>query len=514
MFRLILGTILVLLACPPAGHADPASDVSEGLSWLHSFEYERALAAFERAEKTDPGTVMAYWGQAMCYQQFLWGNENVEEARAILGRLRRSGAFARATPQERDWIATLDTLFGAGDRPARLNAFAASMAKLAATYPADPDVAAFHGLALMATRARGLAGAHHASEGEMPQLAGSREQAQAARIFTAILREHPKHPGALHYLIHAWDDPQHARAAVEEARLYATVVPESSHARHMPAHVFMQLGLWSEAIASDEAAAAAAEAKLAADGLPVTAADFHPLSWLVYEYAQAGRLADAHDALSRLQSPAEATKDPRLLSLAATLRSRLAIEAENWTAVRGPGFINYDELFAVGFSAAQRGDTGLAERARIRLGELSQQPRYADRRRVLEIMAMQVGAAIRARGDDVQGALALLAEATAAERALPASIGPPVLIKPAQEQYAELLLQRGRAPEAAAQFEGALERAKNRRISARGLERARGLTARRGADASRRGAIAGGGGLMLLLVVLLVARRRRGKGHS
>jgi tetratricopeptide (TPR) repeat protein len=511
MFRLILGTILILLACPAAGRGDPASDVAEGLSWLHSFEYERALAAFERAEKADRGSVMACWGQAMCYQQLLWGNENVEEARAILGRLRRSGAVARATAQEREWIATLDVLFGAGDRSTRLGAFAAAMASLAANYPADPDVAAFHGLALMATRARGLAGAHHAGERETPQLAGSREQEQAAQIFMTILREHPKHPGALHYLIHAWDDPQNAQKAVEEARLYATLVPESSHARHMPAHVFMQLGLWTEAIASDAAAAAAAEARVATDRLPVTAADFHPLSWLVYEYAQAGRFADAHAALSRLQTPAEATRDPRLLSLLATLRSRLAIEEQNWTAVRGPGFINYDELFAVGFSAAQRGDAGLAERARIRLGELSQQPRYADRRRLLEIMAMQVGAVIRSSSNDHQGALALLAEATAAERALPASIGPPALIKPAQEQYAELLLQRGRAPEAAAQFEGALERAKNRRLSAQGLERARALTSQNGAGTSRRGAVAGGGGVLLLLILLIAARRRHAR---
>jgi tetratricopeptide (TPR) repeat protein len=272
----------------------------------------------------------------------------------------------------------------------------------------------------------------------------------------------------------------------------------------MPAHVFVQLGMWPEAIASDEAAAAAADAKTARDGLPVTAQDFHPLSWLVYEYAQAGRFADAHRALGRLREPAEATKDARLLSLLATLRSRVAIEERNWTALPGPGFVNYDELFAVGFSAAHRGDVSLAERARIRLAEMAKTPRYAERRVLLEIMALQVGAVIRARGGDLDGAVALLADATEMERALPTSIGPPPLVKPAQEQYAEVLAEAGRYREAAVQFEGALERAPKRRLSLEGLERASNTAGRRSF-----GVWPVGAGVLAAVLALLAVRSRR-----
>jgi hypothetical protein len=187
-----------------------------------------------------------------------------------------------------------------------------------------------------------------------------------------------------------------------------------------------------------------------------------------------------------------------------SLRSRVAVEAQAWTELPGPGFVNYDELFAVGFSAAQRGDTSLAERARIRLGEMAGTPRYAERRRILEIMAMQVGAAIRMKGGDADGALALLADATAAERALPASIGPPPLIKPAQEQYAEALLEAGRTAEARAQFEGALERAANRRLSVEGRARADAA-----ASAAPRAAWPLGAGLVTVIVAVAVIRRRR-----
>jgi tetratricopeptide (TPR) repeat protein len=506
MFQWLLWVALFVALGRTAASAD---QLTEGISWLHSFEYERALAAFERAEKADARAAMAYWGQAMCYEQLLWGNENVQEARRILSRARANGALDGASERDRAWIATLDPLFGEGDRQSRVARYASAMAALTEKYPDDPDAASFHGLALLATRGRGLAGAHPLAHTDhvQPQLVGSPEQQQAADIFVRVLREHSRHPGALHYLIHTWDDPANAHKALDAARVYPSVAPESSHARHMPAHVFMQLGMWQDAIASDEAAAAAAEAKVARDNLPVTAQDFHPLSWLVYEYLQAGRADDARRAVEKLRGPAQATQDPRLLSLHGTLRTRVAIETGAWNDFTNPNFVNYEELFGVAFSAAQRGDTSLAERGRIRLANLATEPRYAERRPLLNIMALQVGAVLRARSNDVEGALALLADASKMEQQLPSAIGPPALIKPAQEQYAELLLDAGRRGEAIAQFEGALARARNRRASLAGLERARAATS--DANGRAKKTVAGGASGIMILLILLMARRRR-----
>src|SRR5262249_56531911 len=79
-------------------------------------------------------------------------------------------------------------------------------------------------------------------------------QAPVAAIPSAGLESHPRHPGALHYLLHAYDDPEHAHLALSAARTYATVAAGSSHALHMPSHVFLQLGMWHDAAASDPAA--------------------------------------------------------------------------------------------------------------------------------------------------------------------------------------------------------------------------------------------------------------------
>src|SRR6187402_3842938 len=44
----------------------------KGVLLMHSFEYDDAREAFIAAEKADPGFAMAYWGEAMTYNQAVW----------------------------------------------------------------------------------------------------------------------------------------------------------------------------------------------------------------------------------------------------------------------------------------------------------------------------------------------------------------------------------------------------------------------------------------------------------
>ena len=97
-------------------------------------------------------------------------------------------------------------------------------------YPADIEAAAFHALALLGTLRY-----------------GDRTfsiQTKAAAIARAVLQKSPNHPGGLHYLIHACDDPQHAHLALDAARKYERIADPNSHALHMPSHIYVQLGLW------------------------------------------------------------------------------------------------------------------------------------------------------------------------------------------------------------------------------------------------------------------------------
>src|SRR5689334_11800524 len=82
---------------------------------------------------------------------------------------------------------------------------------------------------------------------------------------------------------------------LQAARTYARIAPASSHARHMPSHVFLPLGMWDDAVASDESSFAASVDRVKRLGLSMAQADVHSLSWLHYEYLQQGRFAKARD---------------------------------------------------------------------------------------------------------------------------------------------------------------------------------------------------------------------------
>src|SRR5688572_33009668 len=90
-------------------NAAAKAEFERGLAALHSFWYEEAAASFQRAQKLDPQSAMAYWGEAMTRNHPIWVEQAREAALAILAK-----APEAATPLERDWRATLDLLYGEG----------------------------------------------------------------------------------------------------------------------------------------------------------------------------------------------------------------------------------------------------------------------------------------------------------------------------------------------------------------------------------------------------------------
>ena len=80
------------------------------------------------------------------------------------------------------------------------------------------------------------------------------------------------------------------RTALPAARAYAKIAPAASHALHMPAHAFLQVGFWDEAAASDEASWNASIAWAKRRGLSIASRDYHSLAWLQYEWTQQGQI--------------------------------------------------------------------------------------------------------------------------------------------------------------------------------------------------------------------------------
>ena len=70
------------LSFPNSGAPAAQADFIRGVLWLHSFGYEDAIDAFRAAQKIDPRFVLAYWGEAMCFNQPLWFTEEAGQGRA------------------------------------------------------------------------------------------------------------------------------------------------------------------------------------------------------------------------------------------------------------------------------------------------------------------------------------------------------------------------------------------------------------------------------------------------
>src|SRR6185295_14605090 len=200
-------------------------------------------------------------------------------------------------------------------------AYSAAMEKIYRSYPDDLDAAAFYSLSLL-----GLTG------GEK----GYRLQAKAGEIALEVYRKNPNHPGAAHYIIHAFDDPEHAILALPAARRYAEIAPEAHHARHMPSHIFLQLGMWPEAAASNEAAWESSDAWMKRKHLSVNVRDYHSLNWLLYVYLQQGRYRKAEGLLTLMkQTMSESTYDNKLRpgyyeNNYGNMAAAFVVETERW----------------------------------------------------------------------------------------------------------------------------------------------------------------------------------------
>jgi len=271
-----LGTIHFL-----AVNDSPAARAfTRGIAALHSFWYEEAIKEFAAAIAADPSMNMAYWGAAMARCPLLWHDDDLPEARAWLARM---PAPQQLTPREQAWVSAAKVLIGDGTVMERRKRFAAAMADVNAKFP-DDESATFLSIALLAS-----------VEPDDPSLPEVRERAAALAI--GVFEHNPKHPGAAHYLIHAYDTPELAHLALPYALAYAKIAPAAFHARHMPAHVFSRLGMWKQAVASCQSAWDVSLAAARRDHLTADHDDFHSLNWVIEMDFELGRRGAAATAM-------------------------------------------------------------------------------------------------------------------------------------------------------------------------------------------------------------------------
>ncbi|MFY9560875.1 MAG: hypothetical protein WAQ52_11630 [Terriglobales bacterium] len=474
-------------SCAPA----MAAKFDRALALLHNFWYSRALEGFRQVASDDPECAMAYWGAAMTYNHPLWDAPSVADETAAWCLVQKGLAAKEVSPREKLYLAAVAALFkdaGAGPKAARDEGYREAMAVAYAGFP-DDETKLFFGLATLGTIREGTK--------------GFERQEQAAKLFEEVRAHSPDHPGVLHYLIHAYDDPVHAEQGLTVARSYAKAAAAVPHALHMPSHIFTRLGYWDESASTNERAWQVSESDVRRAGESGALRDFHALNYLEYAYLQLGRYRDArrtldiiaaqHDALSDKKTAAD-TPDlqsrhvrgrtiyalpDRVVYGYFDLLTRYVVETGDWdSAAKIPLLVSSRDFIAAKLqletmAAAAHKDPAGAKLAAEKLAVLAQEPgQHPFAQQIITIQAKEAQAFAAKASGNADEAVARMKEATAIEDAIDSLSQPPYPIIPAHELFGTLLMELNRPADAREQFLQTLNRTPSRPKAIYGIARA------------------------------------------
>ena len=460
------------------GEKEALPHFEKGLLLLHSFEYADSREAFEKASEIDPDMPMAHWGVAMTHNHSLWHEQDYEKGVEALKNIDQE-SLSEVTELEKDFISAVRILYESDTiKSVRDKNYANEMQRLSVKYPDNHEVSAFYALSLLGS----------VEEGRDEQIYG-----QGAVIAKGILEENPNHPGALHYLIHSYDDPGHAQYALSAADSYAVVAPDASHALHMPSHIYVALGMWDEVVSSNENSYQASLNRMERKGLGNDARGYHAYHWLEYGYLQQGRTEDARKLVEDMVVYTRETPSKRARTHLVFLKGTYLVESEEWTGEIADIPVDIDDLnvstrsqyrFLEGMKAYTKGDIEALDQQIAELEKDHQKESYlvtydsatfcsgANRDDTTPSMLteteiiMEQLRALKARlQDDPDKVESHLRKSIELEEGLSYSYGPPAIQKPTHELYADWLLSQGREDEAKVQYENTLKRAPKRKLA-------------------------------------------------
>ena len=429
------------------------------VSLLHSFEYEEAEKAFVQVLDADPDCVMAYWGVAMSITHSLWLQADLD----YLEKGTKLLEIAKTIPageREKDYIDAIYSYYKNyenDDQNIRELRYEKKMEALYNKYKDDKEAAVFYSLALRA-----------AADNNDKNYT---KQKKSGKILEALFEEQPNHPGIAHYIIHNYDYPELAHLALPTARRYASIAPSSSHAQHMPSHIFTRLGLWDESIDSNLNSASSArcyaEERLM-DGH--WSNELHAMGYLVYAYLQKGDNESAR-AQYDYMSTMDQVYPSNIFAIAypfAAIPARIALENKDWEAAANLEFheseVKWEKFpwqkallhFGKAVGSAKTKDFNAAESELQILHALREQiletgNQYSAKQVLVQIKIVE-GIQLFMKNEQEKG-IALLYEAVDMEDDVGKHGVTPGKLTPAREFLADMLLTIGKTQDALVVYE-------------------------------------------------------------
>jgi tetratricopeptide (TPR) repeat protein len=438
----------------------------QGLILAYGFNHLEAARAFREAYRLDPECAMCYWGEALV----LGPNINAPMAPADVPiayrSLQKAQALAEnATPKEQALISALAQRYSentAADRKSLDEAYAKAMREVAARFPDDADVLALFAEALMDLHPWNFWTGQSKAQPWTPEIVATLERA---------LTIDADNPLANHLYIHALEASPEAAKALPSARRLPSLVPGSGHLVHMPAHIYIRIGHYRDAILANQQAVKVDKDYLShahhAEGIYTLAYVPHNYHFLWSAAIKTGqkRLAEQAAADTAAHVSQDMLREP---ALTGTLQHFLSIPLYtkalfgDWDAIIDEPAPPPDLLYLTGvwhysrgMAFLRKGNAKTAQQELAHLEQILDNPAIATMAlsemnpvtKILGIASEMLQGEIAAQRKDYGKAIAHLQRAVEIEDGLN-YIEPKEWYLPPRQVLGAVLLEAGKAPEA------------------------------------------------------------------
>ena len=443
----------------------------QGLALCWGFNHDEALRSFNEMARLDPDCAMAPWGMAYALGPNI--NRPMTDP-AVAGQAHEAAQRALAMADgasevERALIEAQVRRFAdppPEDRGALDVAYADAMREAWRRFPDDPLLGALFADALMNISLDWRALGTDVERGEhTPEIVATLERVLAAA---------PGHTGANHLYIHAVEASDRPDRALPSARRLEGLMPAAGHIVHMPSHIYIRLGMYDEAVASNSRAVIEDDrffAQAPRQGIyhKYRAHNHHFLAWAaMFRGSRADAIQAARAMEAKLPSGYDAEfpaiEAYRFVPMHVMMRfgmwqemlaepgpgTRYAIATALWHHGRAVAYANTDRLDAARAEAerfesvaATIPDTTTVRRARIET--------------LLEAARQMMWGEILFKEGEHEAAFAALRRGIAAEDSMPYA-EPPGWMQPIRHSLGALLLEEGRVEEAEAVYLADLQR--------------------------------------------------------
>jgi tetratricopeptide (TPR) repeat protein len=432
----------------------------QGMRLAYGFNHGEAIRAFNEAARLDPDCAMCYWGAAYAYGPHV--NAGMDSAAGVAAYAAAQQALSlapRVKPWEQAYIRAVAQRYAAvppADRAGLDSAYARAMGQVVRQFPNDLDAAALYAEALMDLRPWNY---WDQKTGE-PYPGTTEIVAQLERV----LKANPSHPGACHYYIHAVEAVQPQKAVGCAERL-AALMPGAGHMVHMPAHIYIRVGRYNDAIEQNVHAVHTDEMYIEGQkpqGIYSIGYYPHNYHFLAFAAAMAGRSRQAVEAARKTAAttPAEVARQVPPVEPFITYPFLTLTWFGRWDDVLALPLPPADLRFSVGLASYAR---GIAFAAKGQWGDASAaldtlraaaaaitaqaEAGWVTPKTVLDIATQCLLAEIHARRNLLDGAIRYFRKAAEIEDGMQ-YIEPPDWYYPVRHSLGAVLLKGGRAAEA------------------------------------------------------------------